>query len=129
MQLELRSLQLHQPAEFGFDPVITNPLTSQVAYWQRQPTTPVLISGLTVEAQAEGAEVRWWVGDVSEVREFRVHRAVGDGEYGVVGTMAPREDGEYRWRDAAVEPGARYRYRLEAVRHDGDYIATRRPCM
>jgi hypothetical protein len=119
VQLELRSLQLHQPAEIGFDPVITNPLISQVAYWQRQPTTPVLISGLTVEAQADGAEVRWWVGDVGEVREFRVHRAVGNGEFGVVGTMAPQGDGEYRWRDATVEPGTRYRYRLEAVRHEG----------
>ncbi len=54
MRLELRSIQLHQPVESGFAPVLTTPLIRQVAYWQN--SGPDIVSFLPRQAPA-GAQV------------------------------------------------------------------------
>ncbi len=81
--------------------------------------TAVLISGLRVAEHGGGHELRWRASDVGQVREFRIHRAVGDRAYQVAGLVAPGTDGDYRWQDGDVVAGMRHRYRLEVVRTEG----------
>lgn len=81
--------------------------------------TSVLISGLAAE-EADGAVgLRWLASDVREVREFRVHRAAGGGDYELVGIVPAGADGQYLWQDESIAVGVDYRYRLEVVRLDG----------
>ncbi len=81
--------------------------------------TAVLISGFRAEESGGRHELRWRASDVAQVREFRIHRSVNDGEYQFAGTVAPGGDGDYRWHDEGVVAGTRYRYRLEVVRLEG----------
>ena len=84
--------------------------------------TAVLVSGLRAEERTGRAELRWQVGDVSEIGEFRIHRATGAGEYALAATVTPSLDREYHWRDETARAGNRYRYRLEVVRRAGGSI-------
>jgi hypothetical protein len=84
--------------------------------------TAVLVSGLAAEGIGGTVSLRWWMGDVTGVNEFRVHQAVETSEYEVVGRVAVQGDGEYRWQDDDAAPGQRYRYRLEVVLQNGGSV-------
>ena len=88
----------------------------------RDVPTAALVSGLRAEERSGRAELRWSVGDASEIAEFRIQRAAGAGEYALAATVTPSLDRDYRWRDESARAGTRYRYRLEVVRRAGGSI-------
>jgi hypothetical protein len=108
VRVELRSIQLHQPTEVGFDPVITNPLVNNVAYWQSDPT-PVMVSVVSSEAGAEGTRVIWHTEDVLEATVYRRREAE---DWAAVSRLSPDGSGRIVFVDPDVQPGTRYGYRL-----------------
>ena len=82
------------------------------------------IQELSGEITPEGAVLSWWLMDLSAYRGFVVHRAPEGGEEEVV-TPAPlappasHPPAQMRWRDGAAVPGARYAYRIEALKPSG----------
>jgi hypothetical protein len=82
------------------------------------------IQDLGGEITPEGAVLSWWLMDVSTYRGFVVHRAPEGGDEEVVTPTpltppASHPPAQMRWRDESAVPGARYAYRIEALKSAG----------
>jgi hypothetical protein len=71
-------------------------------------TTVALVSA---EASADGVRVRWSV-TLDGASALAVERRTESGDWAVIARPLPDGDGRVEFMDAAVEPGARYAYRL-----------------
>ncbi len=110
----LNSIQLFQPLEFNFDPTITTPLNSAVAYWQSEGGTqlppaigPNLVTNPSFESSLAG-----WGGLINTVVE-RIADA-HEGSY-ALRAVSPDSVAEFgvndspNWIVAAPDSGSRYR--------------------
>ncbi|HEV8151073.1 MAG TPA: FlgD immunoglobulin-like domain containing protein [Gemmatimonadales bacterium] len=88
--------------------------------------TATLVRGFHAEAQEALVRLSWELREATGVRGFRVHRASGaSAEYLPLSAAAPlpHGDGEYQAEDRDVQPGRRYRYRLEVMTEAGSVWA------
>jgi hypothetical protein len=113
--LEFHSIQLHQPAEVQYSPVLIQPLNRNFASWQGRAwmcdvATPVLVSLVSAEAGTEELRVVWEV----QVPEVNVYRREGEGAWVLRARLTPDGVGRVTYTDLEVVPGARYGYRLGA---------------
>ncbi|MBI5708921.1 MAG: lamin tail domain-containing protein [Candidatus Eisenbacteria bacterium] len=73
---------------------------------------------------SDGAELSWWLMDGTAFESFRVHRAVDGGAERLVTpepivAAAQTYPAKFAWRDAAIEQGHVYAYRIEAMKGSG----------
>ncbi|HXS81954.1 MAG TPA: FlgD immunoglobulin-like domain containing protein [Methylomirabilota bacterium] len=98
------------------------PTVDPIACFKPNNATPTSgIDDLEGEITSEGAVLSWWVMDLSTYRGFIIHRAQegGDEEAVTRDPLAPPSShppAQMRWRDATALPGARYEYRIEALK-------------
>lgn len=77
--------------------------------------TEATLAAFGATREAGGVQLRWRVDGVEQVRAFRLHRAVGDGDYEplAITLPAPSRESAYEALDPTPQPGESYRYRLE----------------
>jgi hypothetical protein len=71
----------------------------------------VSVALVSAEASADGVRVRWSV-TLDGASALAVERRTESGDWAVIARPLPDGDGRVKFTDAAVEPGARYAYRL-----------------
>jgi flagellar hook capping protein FlgD len=82
--------------------------------------TAVVVARFTAETAGAAIRLRWTVTDAGEVAGFQLQRARGEGAWELLGEpVLPASGSEYAVEDDEVEPGARYRYRLEVRLREG----------
>jgi len=116
MCIELNSVQLFQPDDMNFNPIIELPADNTLVTWQGATScgaaTPVQISLVISEAHADHNLIVWELprGDAATV-----YRREGEGAWQRMDRLTP--DGEHRieYIDGNVRPGMTYHYRLGFV--------------
>lgn len=81
--------------------------------------TSIAVGRFAAEVSGDRVVARWSAGDERGVSGYRIHRAESGAGLEPVAFVAASGRREYRWEDAAVRAGERYRYQLEVVRLEG----------
>lgn len=79
--------------------------------------TPALVSLVQADARPGRVDLQWHSSEV--VTTATVFRRPENGDWSEIGTIATDGDGMLRFQDTAVEPGARYEYRLGVQAQSG----------
>jgi hypothetical protein len=118
----LNEIQLFQPPQRNFDPVLNNPASRSLVHWQAPVPgcpglVPVLADLIAIDAAGGRVQVTW---RVSEVESARLYRRAGEGPWIGMATVEPDGAQRIRYEDAAVVPGETYAYRLGVQRPAGE---------
>ncbi len=108
VHLTLDYVQLFQPPELGFDPMLYTTTNGNVVGWQ-EAGLPVLVSVVTAEATSDRVRLVWQTEDVEYAT---VHRREGEGAWRQVATLVPDGLRRVTYEDIDITPGATYDYRL-----------------
>ena len=115
----LNSIQLFQPPDANFDPVITNPQYRNFVAWQRSVdcpvSTPVQVALVSAEALQDRVHIVWQTHDVDVAT---VYRREGAGTWAALANVPADGLDRIDFEDRAVTPGTTYRYRL-GIRQPG----------
>ncbi len=123
--IELQSLQIHQPQEQYYSPVLIQPLNRNFVSWQGPAwvcdvATPVLASLVSAEASAYEVRIVWQL----QAPEAAVYRRSGTEDWALRARLTPDGLGRIGYVDRDVVPGEHYGYRLGVAAEGGEvYVA------
>ncbi len=117
MCIVLTSIQLVQPDEAGFNPVMNLPKDRGFVSWQgitpNCPNfTPVLASLVSAEVEPGRVRLEWLT---EEITSARLERRRGTGDWATVTELRAGGDHKLRYEDVDVTPGTTLSYRLAVM--------------
>jgi hypothetical protein len=118
MCIELASIQLFQPDDAGFNPVITLPTDHSFVRWQNSlgpgcpHSTPVLASLVSAEVEPGRVRLEWLT---EEITSARLERRRGTGTWAAIAELRAGGDHRLRYDDVDVAPGTTLSYRLAVL--------------
>jgi hypothetical protein len=123
MCLILDYIQLFQPPEYAFDPLLTNPIHRNFTSWQSTPpscpaSTPTLAGVADVRVGADRVTVVWQTEGLDGASVQR--RRAGE-EWRTVADLATDGLRRITYEDRDVVPGAVYGYRLRVTLASGEH--------